>query len=179
MASEVWEGSYPEGVSWSAPLPTGTRVQGPQLTKGYWKRPEATAAAFAGGRFHTGDIGVLDTDGFLTLVDRKKDMIIVGGFNVFPRVIEEAIYEHPAVAEVTVIGVPDTYRGESAKAFIVLKQGQTLDFDGLKSFLKDKLGRHELPAEMELRESLPKTSIGKLSKKELIAEERTKRGLPP
>ncbi|HKF74459.1 MAG TPA: long-chain fatty acid--CoA ligase [Stellaceae bacterium] len=170
-------------------LETGTRVlppgekgeicvRGPQLTMGYWKRPDATAAAFAGGRFHTGDIGVLDADGFLTLVDRKKDMILASGFNVFPRVIEEAIYEHPAVAEVTVIGVPDSYRGEAAKAFIVLKQGGRLDFNELKTFLRDKLGRHVMPAEMELRESLPKTSVGKLSKKELIAEERAKRGLP-
>jgi long-chain acyl-CoA synthetase len=170
-------------------LETGTRVlppgekgeicvRGPQLTKGYWKRPEATAAAFAGGRFHTGDIGVLDRDGFLTLVDRKKDMILAGGFNVFPRIIEEAIYEHPAVAEVTVIGVPDAYRGEAAKAFIALKPGQRLGFDELKAFLVDKLGRHEMPAEMELRESLPKTPVGKLSKKELIADERAKRGLP-
>jgi long-chain acyl-CoA synthetase len=170
-------------------LETGTRVlppgekgeicaRGPQLTKGYWKRPDATAAAFSGGRFHTGDIGVLDQDGFLTLVDRKKDMILAGGFNVFPRVIEEAIYEHPAVAEVTVIGVPDAYRGESPKAFLVLKPGHHLDFDGLKIFLRDKLGRHEIPAEIEFRESLPKTPVGKLSKKELIAEERAKRGLP-
>jgi long-chain acyl-CoA synthetase len=170
-------------------LETGTRVlppgekgeicvRGPQLTTGYWKRPDATAAAFAGGRFHTGDIGVLDRDGFLTLVDRKKDMILAGGFNVFPRIIEEAIYEHPAVAEVTVIGVPDSYRGEAAKAFIVLKPGQRLGFDELKAFLSDKLGRHEMPAEMELRDSLPKTPVGKLSKKELIAEERAKRGLP-
>jgi long-chain acyl-CoA synthetase len=170
-------------------LETGTRVlppgekgeicvRGPQLTKGYWKRPDATAAAFAGGRFHTGDIGVLDGDGFLTLVDRKKDMILVGGFNVFPRLIEEAIYEHPAVAEVTVIGVPDSYRGESPKAFIVLRPEQRLSFDDLKAFLRDKLGRHEMPAEMELRDSLPKTPVGKLSKKELIAEERAKRGLP-
>jgi long-chain acyl-CoA synthetase len=163
-------------------LPPGEKgeicVRGPQLTKGYWKRPDATAAAFAGGRFHTGDIGVLDADGFLTVVDRKKDMILAGGFNVFPRVIEEAIYEHPAVAEVTVIGIPDAYRGEAAKAFIVLKQGQRLEFEALKDFLRDKLGRHEMPAEMELRASLPKTLVGKLSKKELIAEERVKRGLP-
>ncbi len=163
-------------------LPPGEKgeicVRGPQLTNGYWKRPDATAAAFAGGRFHTGDIGVLDQDGFLTLLDRKKDMILAGGFNVFPRVIEEAIYEHPAVAEVTVIGIPDTYRGESPKAFIVLKPGSRLSFDELKEFLRDKLGRHELPAEMELRQSLPKTPVGKLSKKELIAEERAKRGLP-
>jgi long-chain acyl-CoA synthetase len=105
-----------------------------------------------------------------------KDMILAGGFNVFPRMVEEAIYEHPAVAEVTVIGVPDSYRGESPKAFIVLKPGQRLGFQELKEFLRDKLGRHELPTEMELRESLPKTPVGKLSKKELIAEERAKRG---
>jgi long-chain acyl-CoA synthetase len=170
-------------------LETGTRVlppgekgeicvRGPQLTKGYWKRPDATASAFAGGRFHTGDIGTIDDEGFLTLVDRKKDMILAGGFNVFPRIIEEAIYEHPAVAEATVIGVPDSYRGEAAKAFVVLKPGQRLGFNELKAFLEDKLGRHEMPAEMEVRESLPKTPIGKLSKKELIAEERAKRGLP-
>ena len=163
-------------------LPPGEKgeicVRGPQLTKGYWKRPDATAAALAGGRFHTGDIGVLDADGFLTLVDRKKDMILAGGFNVFPRVIEEAIYEHPAVAEVTVIGVPDPYRGESPKAFVVVKPGCRLDFDELKEFLRDKLGRHEMPAEMELRDTLPKTPVGKLSKRELIEEERAKRGLP-
>jgi long-chain acyl-CoA synthetase len=162
-------------------LPPGEKgevcVRGPQLTKGYWKRPDATAAAFDGGRFHTGDIGMLDADGFLTLVDRKKDMILAGGFNVFPRIIEEAIYEHPAVAEVTVIGVPDAYRGEAAKAFVVLRPGQSLAFDELKAFLRDKLGRHEMPAEMELRESLPKSPVGKLSKKELVAEERAKRGL--
>ena len=168
-------------------LDTGTRVlpageagevcaRGPQVMKGYWKRPEATAAAFAGGRFHTGDIGILDADGFLTLVDRKKDMILSGGFNVFPRVIEEAIYEHPAVAEATVIGIPDPYRGEAAKAFIALKPGMSLDFDELTRFLADRLGRHEMPAEMELRQSLPKTPVGKLSKKELVAEERAKRG---
>ena len=108
-------------------LPIGEKgeicFRGPQVMKGYWKKPEATEEAFRGGRFHTGDIGFLDQDGFVTLVDRKKDMILSGGFNVFPRNIEEAIYEHPAVAEVTVIGVPDPYRGQSAKAFIALKPG--------------------------------------------------------
>ena len=109
-------------------LPVGERgeicFRGPQIMKGYWKKPEATEEAFRGGRFHTGDIGFLDQDGFVTLVDRKKDMILSGGFNVFPRNIEEAIYEHPGVAEVTVIGIPDAYRGQSAKAFIALKPGQ-------------------------------------------------------
>jgi len=151
-------------------------VRGPQVMLGYWKRPNATAEAFAGGRFHTGDIGYFDSDGFLVLVERKKDMIVCGGFNVFPRVIEEAIYEHPAVAEVSVIGIPDSYRGQTPKAFIALRAGTALDFDELKKFLADKLGRHEIPTEMELRASLPKTPVGKLSKKELVAEEMSKRG---
>ncbi len=150
-------------------------VIGPQVTRGYWNKPEETAAALRGGRFHTGDVGYMDPDGFVFLVDRKKDMIISSGFNVYPRTIEEAIYEHPAVAEVTVIGIPDDYRGQAAKAFIKLRDGATLDFEELKSFLADKLGKHEMPAEMELRDELPKTVVGKLSKKELVEEELAKR----
>jgi long-chain acyl-CoA synthetase len=162
-------------------LPQGEKgeicIRGPQVMKGYWKRPEATEEAFRGGRFHTGDIGFVDADGYVTLVDRKKDMILSGGFNVFPRTIEEAIYEHPAVAEVTVIGIPDEYRGQSAKAFIALKPGaQAFAFDELKAFLADKLAKYEMPVAMEIRQSLPKTPVGKLSKKELVAEEAAKRG---
>ncbi|MGO8919814.1 MAG: long-chain-fatty-acid--CoA ligase [Stellaceae bacterium] len=150
-------------------------IRGPSVMKGYWKRPEATAEAFRGGRFHTGDIGFIDADGYVTLVDRKKDMILSGGFNVFPRNIEEAIYEHPAVAEVTVIGIPDAYRGQSAKAFIALKPGSAeFSFDELKSFLADKLAKYEMPVAIEFRASLPKTPVGKLSKKELVAEELAK-----
>ena len=161
-------------------LPVGERGEicftGPQVMKGYWNKPEETAEAFRGGRFHTGDIGFIDRDGFVTLVDRKKDMILSSGFNVFPRNIEEAIYEHPGVAEVTVIGIPDTYRGQSAKAFIALKPGQApLGIDELKAFLADKLAKYEMPTEMEIRASLPKTPVGKLSKKELMAEEMAKR----
>jgi long-chain acyl-CoA synthetase len=162
-------------------LPQGERgeicITGPQVMKGYWKKPGATREAFRGGRFHTGDIGFLDKEGYLTLVDRKKDMILSGGYNVFPRNIEEAIYEHPGVAEVTVIGVPDSYRGQSAKAFIVLKPGaEPFTLEQLKSFLADKLAKYEMPAEIEFRASLPKTPVGKLSKKELVAEELAKRG---
>jgi long-chain acyl-CoA synthetase len=161
-------------------LPLGVKgeicMRGPQIMKGYWKKPEATEEAFRGGRFHTGDIGFIDQDGYVTLVDRKKDMILSGGFNVFPRNIEEAIYEHPAVAEVTVIGIPDSYRGQSAKAFIALKSGASqFGFDELKAFLADKLAKYEMPTEMEFRASLPKTPVGKLSKKELVAEEMAKR----
>ncbi|WP_430398062.1 long-chain-fatty-acid--CoA ligase [Ferrovibrio sp.] len=150
-------------------------IRGPNVMKGYWNKPEATEEAFAGGRFHTGDVGYMDEDGFIFIVDRKKDMILSGGFNVYPRNIEEAIYEHPSVEECTVVGVPDEYRGQSAKAFIKLKPGAAaISFDDLKSFLKDKLGKHEMPAAMEIREALPKTLIGKLSKKELVEEEKKK-----
>jgi long-chain acyl-CoA synthetase len=164
-------------------LPRGEKgeicIRGPQVMKGYWKRPEATAEAFRGGRFHTGDIGFIDKDGYVTLVDRKKDMILSGGFNVFPRTIEEAIYEHPAVAEVTVIGIPDAYRGQSAKAFIAVKPGaRPFTFEELKSFLSDKLAKYEMPVAIEFRASLPKTPVGKLSKKELVAEELAKLGQP-
>jgi long-chain acyl-CoA synthetase len=155
-------------------------LTGPQVMKGYWKHPVATEQALRGGRFHTGDTGFISPDGFVTLVDRKKDMILSSGYNVFPRNIEEAIYEHPAVAEVTVIGVPDSYRGQSAKAFIVLKPGRApFDLEALRAFLADKLATYEMPTAMEIRASLPKTAVGKLSKKELLAEELAKRQSSP
>jgi len=168
----------------STPLPPGEIgeicLRGPQVMKGYWNNPVATEQALRGGRFHTGDIGFMSPDGFLTLVDRKKDMILSSGYNVFPRNVEEAIYEHPAVAEVTVIGVPDNYRGQSAKAFIVLKPGcAPFDLEALRSFLADKLAAYEMPTAMEIRASLPKTPVGKLSKKELVAEELAKRQSAP
>jgi long-chain acyl-CoA synthetase len=151
------------------------RIKGPNVTKGYWNAPAETAAAFVDGWLLTGDIGTMDADGWFYVVDRKKDMIISGGFNVYPRSIEEAVYEHPAVAEVTVIGVPDTWRGEAAKAFVQLRPGAApFTLDELRAFLADKLGRHELPAHLEFRDALPKTPVGKLSKKELIEEERRK-----
>ena len=151
------------------------RIKGPNVTKGYWNAPEETAAAFVDGYLLTGDIGYMDEDGYFYLVDRKKDMIISGGFNVYPRTIEEAIYEHPAVAEVIVIGVPDGYRGEAAKAFVQLKaDAKPFTLDELRVFLADKIGRHEMPAHLEFRDALPKTAVGKLSKKELVEEERHK-----
>jgi long-chain acyl-CoA synthetase len=118
----------------------------------------------------------MDEDGYVFIVDRKKDMILSGGFNVYPRNIEDAIYEHPAVEEVTVIGVADEYRGQAAKAFVKLRDGAApFDLDGLRGFLADRLGKHELPAELEIRPELPKTPVGKLSKKELVEEEAKKR----
>jgi long-chain acyl-CoA synthetase len=151
------------------------RIKGPNVTRGYWNAPQETAAAFVDGYFLTGDIGYMDEDGYFYLVDRKRDMIVSGGFNVYPRTIEEAVYEHPAVAEVIVIGVPDAYRGEAAKAFVQLKPGApAFTLDDLRAFLSDKIGRHEMPAHLELRDALPKTAVGKLSKKELIEEEQRK-----
>ena len=151
------------------------RIKGPNVTKGYWNAPRETAAAFVDGYLLTGDIGYMDQDGYVYLVDRKKDMIISGGYNVYPRTIEEAIYEHASVAEVIVIGVADAYRGEAAKAFVQLKvDAMPFTLGELRAFLADKVGRHELPAHLEFRDALPKTAVGKLSKKELIEEERTK-----
>jgi len=144
------------------------RVRGPNVTKGYWNRPKETAAAFVGDRFLTGDIGYMDSDGYLFLVDRKTDMIISGGFNIYPQMIEQAIYEHPAVQEVIVIGIPDDYRGEAAKAFIKLKPGaQSFTLDELRAFLAGKIGRHELPAALDFVDELPRTAVGKLSRHEL------------
>jgi long-chain acyl-CoA synthetase len=156
------------------------RIKGPNVTRGYWNRPEETAAAFVDGYLLTGDIGYMDADGFFFLTDRKKDMIISGGFNVYPRMIEEAIYEHPAVEEVVVIGVADPYRGQAAKAFVKLKAGAApFTLDALRDFLADRLGRHELPSALEFRDALPKTAVGKLSKKELVAEEKARAASRP
>lgn len=142
-------------------------VRGPQLMQGYWNRPEDTAAVLDSGVLRTGDVGYLDKDGYLFLVDRIKDLILCGGYNVYPRVIEDALYEHPGVAEATVIGVPDEYRGEAPKAFVKLREGSTTTPDELRAFLKDRISKIEMPREIELRDELPKTLIGKLSKKEL------------
>ncbi|MBW8638418.1 dicarboxylate--CoA ligase PimA [Hoeflea sp. WL0058] len=148
------------------------RIKGKNVTRGYWNRPQETASSFADGFFLTGDVGYMAEDGFFYIVDRKKDMIISGGFNVYPQMIEQAIYEHPAVAECIVIGAPDSYRGEVAKAFVTLKAGaDTLTLEELQSFLSDKLGRHEMPGMLEIRDALPKTPVGKLSRKELRQEE--------
>jgi long-chain acyl-CoA synthetase len=144
------------------------RIRGPNVTKGYWNRPQETAEAFVGDRFLTGDIGYMDSDGYFFLVDRKKDMIISGGFNVYPQMIEQAMYEHPAVHEVIVIGIPDDYRGEAAKAFVKLRAGASaFTLDELKAFLTGKLGKHEIPAALDFVEELPRTSVGKLSRHEL------------
>ncbi|KHK93326.1 long-chain-fatty-acid--CoA ligase [Novosphingobium malaysiense] len=146
-------------------------ARGPQVMLGYWNRPEESARTFIYGALRTGDIGYLDEDGYLFLVDRIKDMILCGGYNVYPRIIEEAIYEHPMVAEAAVIGVPDEYRGQSPKAFVTLHEGGVLSEEELLDFLGERLSKIEMPSAIEFRDTLPKTMVGKLSKKDLAAEE--------
>ncbi|MBM1171136.1 dicarboxylate--CoA ligase PimA [Microvirga arabica] len=151
------------------------RVRGLNVSRGYWNKPQETAEAFTPEGFLTGDIGYRDEDGYFFIVDRRKDMIISGGFNVYPQMIEQAVYEHPQVEEALVIGIPDTYRGEAAKVFVKLKNdspGFTLE--ELQAFLADKVGKHEMPAALEIRDALPRTSVGKLSKIELRDDERRK-----
>lgn len=150
-------------------------IKGPQVMPGYWQNHEATDAILKDGFLHSGDVGYMDEDGYTFIVDRMKDMILSGGFNVYPRNIEEAVYEHPAVSEVVCIGIPDEYRGECPKVFYTVKTGLDVGPDELKVFLKDRLSKVEMPREIEQRETLPKTLVGKLSKKELIEEERKKR----
>jgi long-chain acyl-CoA synthetase len=152
-------------------------IRGPNVMKGYWKNPEATAKSMTkDGFFRSGDVARMDADGFVFIVDRTKDMLLCGGYNVYPRVIEEAIYEHESVEEVCVIGIPDAYRGQSPKAFIKLKKdAPVFTLDELKAFLKDRIGKHEMVAEMELRDALPKSPVGKLLKKDLVDEEARKR----
>ncbi len=151
-------------------------IYGPNVMKGYWKKPSANVESFtADGYFRTGDVAWMDGDGYVFIVDRTKDMILCGGFNVYPRVIEEAIYEHPSVSEVTVIGIHDAYRGQAPKAFVTLKTGAAaITLEEMQAFLKGRLGKHEMIAALEIRTELPKTPVGKLSKKELVEEEARK-----
>ncbi|MFW2392440.1 MAG: AMP-binding protein, partial [Methyloceanibacter sp.] len=145
-------------------------IAGPQVMTGYWRKPDETESAFVGRYFRSGDVGYMDDEGFIFIVDRIKDMINAAGFKVYPRRIEDALYEHPAVAECCVVGIPDEYRGEAPKAYVRLKEGHEATAPDLMTFLRPKLSKLELPAAIEFRDELPKTMIGKLSKKELRAQ---------
>ncbi len=155
-------------------LPQGARgeicARGPQVMSGYYHQREA-GQVFTGGAFRTGDIGYLDEEGYLFIVDRIKDIIICGGYNVYPRTIEEAAYQHPAVQDAIAIGVPDEYRGQAPKLFVTLRPGQQASGAQILEFLQKRLNKIEMPKAVEVRETLPRTMVGKLSKKELVAEE--------
>jgi long-chain acyl-CoA synthetase len=141
--------------------------EGPQIVPGYWNKPEKTAESFRAGRFHTGDVGFMDKDGWFYLVDRKKDMINAAGYKVWPREVEDVLYTHPAVREAGVIGVPDDYRGESVKAVISLKAGAQVTPEELIAFCKERMAAYKYPRMVEIVEDLPKTVTGKILRREL------------
>ncbi|MDE3089601.1 MAG: long-chain fatty acid--CoA ligase [Chloroflexota bacterium] len=149
-------------------------AKGPQVMKGYWNKPEETRQTLRDGWLYTGDIGVMDKDGYIQLVDRKKDMIIVGGFNVYPREVEEVLFQHPKILEATVAGVPDPKSIERVKAYIVLKPGQTATVEEIMAFCKERLTGYKRPSFIEFRDSLPKTMVGKILRRQLVAEDKLK-----
>lgn len=149
-------------------------IRGPQVMKGYWNRPDETAKTLRDGWLYTGDMARIDEDGYFYIVDRKKDMIIAGGFNIYPREVEDVLFEHPAVKEAAVVGVPDPYRGETVKAFIVLKEGKTVTEEELDQHCRANLAAYKVPRIYEFRDELPKTMVGKVLRRQLQEEERAK-----
>jgi long-chain acyl-CoA synthetase len=181
--------SFPDTESRLVDIETGERdvapgepgelvVRGPQLMDGYYNRPEETAQALRNGWLHTGDIATIDGDGYVAIVDRKKEMIIVSGYNVYPREVEEALAKHPAVLESAAIGVPHAIKGEEVKAFVVLKPANTATADELIAFCRQQLAPFKVPKAIEFRDSLPKTLIGKVLRRQLAEEDKRKRATP-
>jgi long-chain acyl-CoA synthetase len=152
-------------------MPAGEKgevtFKGPQVMQGYYNRPEETAAVLKDGWLYTGDIGYVDEEGFLTLVDRKKDMIIASGYNIFPNEIDDVLFEHPQILEACTIGVPDDYRGETVKSFVVCKPGESLSEEEVIAYCRTKLAAYKVPRSIELIDELPKSAVGKLLRKEL------------
>ncbi|RKQ37949.1 long-chain-fatty-acid--CoA ligase [Oceanobacillus halophilus] len=149
-------------------------VKGPQIMKGYWKNPEETEKVLKDGWLFTGDLGYMDEDGYFYIVDRKKDMIIAGGYNIYPREVEEVLYEHEAIQEAVVAGIPDPYRGETVKAYVVLKEGSNVTEDELNAFARENLAAYKVPRIYEFRSELPKTAVGKILRRRLVDEEKEK-----
>ena len=154
-------------------------LKGPQVMRGYWQMPEETANTLRDGWLYTGDIARMDDDGYLYIVDRKKEVINASGFKVYPREVEEVLYEHPEVVEGVAVGVPDEYRSETVKVFVVKKQGSSLTEEDLIAHCNDNLAPYKVPKLVEFREELPKSAVGKLLKRVLADEERRKAGLAP
>ncbi|MBM3136059.1 MAG: long-chain fatty acid--CoA ligase, partial [Chloroflexi bacterium] len=151
-------------------------VRGPQVMKGYWNMPEETAHTLRDGWLYTGDIAKMDEAGYFQIVDRKKDMIIAGGFNIYPRDVEEVLYQNPKIKEAVVAGIPDPYRGETVKAYVILKAGETATEEEIIEFCKGKMAKYKVPSAVEFRESLPKTAVGKILRRMLVEEEKRKAG---
>ena len=164
-----------------APLGVGERgevvLRGPSVMQGYWRRPDATAEALRGGWLHTGDVGYLDDEGFLYLVDRKKDMILRGGENIYPAEIEALLYEHPGVAEAAVVGVPDAVYGENVIAYVVRRSGVELGEDELRRFALERTSRFKAPSRFHFIDALPKSGVGKILRRELRARAQRDKGV--
>jgi len=150
-------------------------IKGPQVMRGYLNRPEATAETITDRWLHTGDIATMDEDGYFCIIDRKKDLVISGGYNIYPRDIEEVYFEHPKVIEASAIGIPHPSRGEMVKVFIVLKEGEAATEQEMIDYCADKLAKYKWPTEIEFRKELPKTNLGKVLKKELRSQDLEKR----
>ena len=165
-------------VETGEPMPVGEIgeivIKGPQIMKGYWNRPKETEEVLKDGWLYTGDLGYMDDKGYFYVVDRKKDMIIAGGFNIYPREIEEVLYEHPDVVEAVAAGVPDPYRGETVKAYLVLKEGSNVTAEEMNQFARKYLAAYKAPRVYEFRKELPKTAIGKILRRTLVEEEKQK-----
>jgi long-chain acyl-CoA synthetase len=142
-------------------------TRGPQVVPGYWQKPEESEHALPGGELHTGDVGFMDADGWFYVVDRRKDLINASGYKVWPREVEDALYGHPAVREAAVVGVPDPYRGETVKAFVSLRPGQTATEEELIAFCRERMAAYKYPRMVELVDELPKTVTGKILRREL------------
>lgn len=146
-------------------------IRGPQVTKGYYKMPDETAKTIRDGWLYSGDIGKMDSEGYFYIVDRKKDMIIAGGYNIYPRDIDEVLFEHPKILEACAVGIPDSYRGETVKAFVVLKPGEQMSEQEVIDYCREKLARYKVPTQVEFIQTLPKSGVGKILRKELRAME--------
>ena len=159
----------------SLTMPAGEKgelaLAGPQVMQAYWNRPDETAQVLRDGWLLTGDMAVMDEEGYFSIVDRKKELIIAGGYNIYPREVEEVLYEHPKILEVCVAGVPDSYRGEIVKAFVVLRPGEQASTDEIREFAKARLAAYKVPRSVEFRDELPKTLIGKVLRRALVEEE--------
>jgi long-chain acyl-CoA synthetase len=167
--------------SGEGPLPPGEigelRMKGPQVMKGYWNNPDETAGCLKDGWLYTGDIGKMDEEGYFYIVDRKKDMIISGGFNIYPRDIDEVLFKNPKVKDGVAVGLPDPYKGETVKAYVVLKEGETATEEEIIQFCEENLAKFKVPSMVEFRDELPKTMIGKVLRKVLREEELRKKEL--
>ncbi|MGB4370639.1 MAG: long-chain fatty acid--CoA ligase [Dethiobacteria bacterium] len=150
-------------------------IKGPQVMKGYWNRPEETAETLRDGWLYTGDIAKMDEEGYFYIVDRKKDLVITGGYNVYPREVDEVLFEHPKIAEAVTAGIPDDYYGEVLKAYVVLKEGEEATAEEIIEFCSQKLARYKLPRQVEFRSELPKSAIGKILRRELVKKEQQKK----